>query len=166
MNFVRAQSAGRLGAALLVSAAALALCGCAQSMSEFAQAAAPGAPKTGQLMMEPAALPSVGDGVARPAVLVEETTVPAPKKAVGGAPPLPEPDPTTAYAQPSSNGGNYPNMNVVPEQPKGKLLTPEEKAKVIAELEALAKAQNAKKPANCTRESAGRLKGATAGAGC
>ncbi|CAN5207768.1 hypothetical protein BH10PSE9_BH10PSE9_17360 [soil metagenome] len=174
MEIVRTWLARNLLCAVLFGGMALALGGCAQSMSEFAQSAAPGAPKTGQLMMEPTSTPTIGNGVARPAVLVEETTVPAPKRATGGAPPLPEPTATTAYSQPSSAGGNYPNMNVVPDQPKGKLLTTEEKAKIIAELEALARRQGAavpkaKKPANCATENAkpaDRIKGETAGAEC
>lgn len=40
-------------------------------------------------------------------------------------------------------GGAYPNINVVPPEPKSKLLTPDETAKVIAELEALAQSQGA-----------------------
>jgi hypothetical protein len=174
MSTVRTSPARKTLCALLFGGMALALGGCAQSMSEFAQAAAPGAPKTGQLMMEPTSTPTIGNGVARPAVLVEESTSPVPPRAAGGAPPLPEPSATTAYSQPSSAGGNYPNMNVVPDQPKGKLLTAEEKAKVIAELEALARRQGpavakAKKPADCATENvkpADRIKGETAGAEC
>ena len=175
MNRARTSPARQTLCALLFGGVALALGGCAQSMSEFSQAAAPGAPRTGQLMMEPTSTgPTIGNGVTRPAVLVEETTVPAPARAAGGAPPLPEPNPTTAYSQPSSGGGSYPNMNALPDQPKGKLLTAEEKAKVIAELEALAKRQGAavpkpKQPAKCATENvkpADRIKGETAGAEC
>ena len=159
--------------------ACLALGGCAQSMSEFAQAAAPGSSQSGPLMLEPqtaSAGPTIGNGVARPAVLVEETTVPAPKKTAtnGSAPPLPPADATaTAYsAAPATDA--YPNINLVPDQPKGKLLSPEEKARVIAELEALAKGQVAgaaknKNSAKCATENvkpADRLKGETGSGEC
>ena len=96
------------------------------------------------------------------------------KSATTGAPPLPMPDPTpTATSVPLTDDA-YPNINKVPEQPKGKLLSPEEKAKVIAELEALAKGQearaaNSKKTAKCATDivkPADRLKGETAGAEC
>jgi hypothetical protein len=171
---VRTKGGARALAAFLVAGMALALGGCAQSMSEFAQAAAPGSSQTGPLMLDPQATSTttIGSGVARPAVLVEETTVPVQRQgqAAASAPPLPVPTETSASATPDG----YPNINQVPQQPKGKLLTPEEKAKVIAELEALAKAQNAgaaksQKSTKCATETvkpADRLKGETAGGEC
>jgi hypothetical protein len=62
--------------------------------------------------------------------LVEEETVPAAEKS-----------PAAMAAETVIPPTGYPNFNVLPNQPKGKLLTPEEKAKVIAELEGLAKSQ-------------------------
>ena len=58
------------------------------------------------------------------------------------APPPPQP---TALAATGSTrpAGGYPNFAIPPGQPTGKLLSPEEKAKVITELEALAKGQGA-----------------------
>jgi hypothetical protein len=83
--------------------------------------------------------------VARPAVMVEERTVPVSTPKAGApqnlAPPMraasAEPEPLP----PASRG--TPNLAAPAEQPKSKLLTPDEKAKVIAELEALAKSQSA-----------------------
>ena len=49
--------------------------------------------------------------------------------------------PATPPAAATASG--FPNLNQVPTDQKAKLLTPEEKAKVIAELEALAKGQEA-----------------------
>lgn len=64
------------------------------------------------------------------AVLVEDAPASAPaQKPVA-----------TASTQPI---GAHPNLNVPPGEPAAKLLSPEEKARVIAELEALAKSQGA-----------------------
>ncbi len=85
---------------------------------------------------------AVGETTAemKPAVMVERDSKPSdPMPVAAGAqpPPLPvEPaTPTVAASEPSK-------------EPKSKLLTPEEKAQVIAELEALAKSQEAGRPAD------------------
>jgi hypothetical protein len=44
---------------------------------------------------------------------------------------------------PNTTASDFPNINQVPAGPKSKLLTPDQKAKVIADLEALAKSQEA-----------------------
>ena len=115
-------------AAALVGAAAIALSGCAYTMGEFAQserqpAPAADAAQTGAIPIKPATY--VVDTTATPPANVPLAVAPA--SAVGVA--------TTEAA--------YPNINAVPLPPKSKLLTPEEKAKVIAELEAMAKSQEA-----------------------
>ncbi|HZP20311.1 MAG TPA: hypothetical protein VFB16_08885 [Bauldia sp.] len=68
----------------------------------------------------------------------------------------PAPAATTTPAAPSKDA--FPNINAAPVEPAGKLLSPEERAKMIAELEALRKRQRgtlapdgapAKLPAKC-----------------
>jgi hypothetical protein len=154
----------------------LAASGCAQSMSEFAR-------NDSSARTVATAYPAPGDpqvaGVARPAVMVEETTVPAPTSRttrtmapMAIAPATAEP---ASAEQPGQ--GIAPaavNLNRVPEQPKSKLLTPDEKAQVIAELEALAKKQSAtlgksKKSTTCAGENldpAARVASATGDGGC
>jgi hypothetical protein len=117
-------------AAALVGAAAIALSGCAYTMGEFAQSERQPAPvadaaQTGAIPIKPATY--VVDTTATPPANVPVPRVVAPAAPAGVA--------TTEAA--------YPNINAVPLPPKSKLLTPEEKAKVIAELEALAKGQEA-----------------------
>ncbi len=114
-------------------------------MSEFA--------RTGTTASnEPVAL-TPGDpqgvaGVARPAVLVEETTVPASSsRAVRASAPMAIAPPQGQIAEAEATDQAIEpaavNLNEVPAQPKSKLLSPAEKARVIAELEALAKRQSA-----------------------
>jgi hypothetical protein len=102
-------------AAALVATALLALSGCGYSMSEFAQKPVGSTAASA----EPGALP------VKPATYVVDS-----------------PATPTASGAPASAGG-FPNLNQVPTDQKAKLLTPEEKAKVIADLEALAKNQEA-----------------------
>jgi hypothetical protein len=95
--------------------------GCAYSLSEFASPL----DRTAQT----ASLPATADGAAMPlkeAVLVQDEPAAPPTK-------------PTALVAPDT----YPNLNVPPGQPTAKLLSPEEKAKTIAELEALAHSQGA-----------------------
>jgi hypothetical protein len=66
----------------------------------------------------------------KPAALVEEDAAPVAEKT-----------PAAMAADTVVPPTGYPNLNAIPAQPKGKLLTPEEKQKVIAELESLAKSQ-------------------------
>jgi hypothetical protein len=115
-------------AAALVGAAAIALSGCAYTMGEFAQserqpAPAADAAQTGAIPIKPATY------------VVDTTATPPANVPLAVAPAAPAGVATTEAA--------YPNINAVPLPPKSKLLTPEEKANVIAELEALAKGQEA-----------------------
>ena len=110
----------------------LAVSGCAYSLSEFA-----GAPKQQPAVLtgvtpEDAAMPAIP---LKPAALVEEGPAATP------------PASSEPRAAATDAPGSYPNINAVPDQPKSKLLSPEEKARVIVELEALAKAQG---PATAT----------------
>jgi hypothetical protein len=115
-------------AAALVGAAAIALSGCAYTMGEFAQSERQPPPvadaaQTGAIPIKPATY------------VVDTTATPPANVPLAVAPAAPAGFATTEAA--------YPNINAVPLPPKSKLLTPEEKAKVIAELEALAKGQEA-----------------------
>ena len=115
-------------AAALVGAAAIALSGCAYTMGEFAQSERQPAPvadaaQTGAIPIKPATY------------VVDTTATPPANVPLAVAPAAPAGVATTEAA--------YPNINAVPLPPKSKLLTPEEKARVIAELEALAKGQEA-----------------------
>lgn len=124
-----AESYARQGfAAALVIGVAIGLSGCAMGMSEFSRTAAKAddtAPVMKEAVLEDPALQI------KPAALVEEDPVaPAEKTPAAVA--------AETVVPPT---GAYPNFNTLPVQPKGKLLTPEEKAKVIAELEGLARSQ-------------------------
>ena len=118
-------------AAALIGAWALALSGCAYTMGEFAQTErqpassvpASDTVQTGAIPVKPATY-----------VIDSTTTPPADVPAVAT---------TAAPAAVATTKVAFPNMNQVPPTPKSKLLTPEEKAKVIAELEAMAKSQEA-----------------------
>ncbi|HVY20059.1 MAG TPA: hypothetical protein VHA70_08245 [Bauldia sp.] len=107
----------------LVLAAAIALSGCALGMSEFAQ-------KSSEKPLVKEAVLQDDSLAVKPAALVEEEPAPVVEKS-----------PAAMAAETVIPPTGYPNLNVVPQQPKGKLLSPEEKAKVIAELEGLAKSQ-------------------------
>ena len=136
---------------LAVIGLGLAASGCAQSMSEFAQTPPP-ATMTPAVYSDVGPLPQVGGAPATvasvppaasgaPIALVPQTHTAA-RTADADLPPLPPP--------PSGNT----DLKRPPQQPDGKLLTPDEKARVIAELEALAKSQTArqgkaKKAADC-----------------
>lgn len=157
-------------AATAIVGLGLAVSGCAQTMSEFAggETTASTAP-TALTPGDPAAV-----ATARPAVLVDETTEPTSKNSATTTPMAIAPP--TAYAeepgQPVSSAAV--NLNQVPEQPKAKLLSPDEKARVIAELEALAKKQSAafgkgKKSTECADQNidpAKRVASATGDGGC
>jgi hypothetical protein len=160
----------------------LAASGCAQSMSEFARSDASAATTA-------TAYPSADDpktvaSMARPAVLVDETTEPvptarsaqttAPMAIVPATADLASTEQPAAAEPDRANAAAAVNLNQLPAQPSSKLLTPEEKARVIAELEALAKKQSAtlgrtKKSADCAADSidpAARLASATGDGGC
>jgi hypothetical protein len=107
------------GPALAVGALCFVVSGCAYSMSEFAQERQP-PPTTAAV-----APPAIEEPVAlAPVALMDDG---APQVAATGT--LPPPAPAST-------------------QPNSKLLTPEEMAKVIAELEALAKNQKVTAPRN------------------
>ncbi len=161
-------------AAIAVVGLGLAASACTQSMSDF-NTAFPAA--TTPVALSPDD-PQTTASVTRPAVLVDETTVPMPPRGTVQttapmeiAPPAAE---VATAAQPDQ--GIAPaavNLNQVPAQPKTKLLTPDEKAKVIAELEALAKKQSAaldrSKSTKCATDSldpAQRVASATGDGGC
>lgn len=166
----------RLTAVAAIVGLGLAASGCAQSIGGFADIGP-------QASTKPVALspsdPQTVAGIARPAVMVDESTVPIPPKGTVRttapmeiAPPAAE----IAKAEPADQGiaPAAVNLNEVPEQPKTKLLTPAEKAKVIAELEALAKKQSAqlsrsKKSTACAADKvnpAERVASATGDGGC
>ena len=110
-------------AAILVVGMAIATSGCAYTMGGFDRPTA-------------AATPASVDGAAtgalpiKPATYVVDTTDAPPARAAAA--------PATG-----ATAGSYPNINQVPQEPKSNLLSPEEKAKVIADLEALARSQEA-----------------------
>ncbi len=156
----------------------LAASACTRTMSDFdtggagAFPAAAAAPVT----LAPSDPQAVG-GVARPAVLVDETTVPASSRTAPTTAPMtiaPQVGDAVTPAQPDRGIASAAvNLNEVPEQPKTKLLTPEEKAKVIAELERMAKKQGAaldkSKSTNCAADNldpAQRVASATGDGGC
>ena len=105
----------------LVAGIAVTTSGCAYTMGDFGERG-------------PAATPAATDATSampmKPATYVVDTT---------GAPQGALPRAVSAEPLPAS----YPNLGAAPHEPKSKLLTPEEKAKVIADLEALAKSQEA-----------------------
>jgi len=115
-------------AAAALVAAGLVLSGCAYTMGEFSRTAQTPAqgPVVKEAVLEDGAVPL------KPAALVEVEPLPSAVVAPAGA--------ATATVLHQSG---YPNLNVVPPPSKSKLLTPEEKAKVIAELEGLARKQGA-----------------------
>jgi hypothetical protein len=112
-------------AAALVAAMALGLSGCGLGMSEFSRTA-----RTAETQPVKEAVLEEGAIPVTPSALVEEDPVPAIEKT-----------PAAAAADAVVPPTTYPNLNALPGQPKGKLLSPEEKAKVIAELESLARSQ-------------------------
>ena len=115
-------------AAALIVGMGLALAGCAYTMGELAQAKRPAAKS---VMLTEAVLDD-GAVSAKPVALLEED-VPARK----------ERTPAAVAAETVIPPTGYPNINAVPPPHKSKLLTPEQKAKVIADLESLAKRQGA-----------------------
>lgn len=116
-------------AAALIASAGLALSGCAYTMGELAQTAKKLAEKP--VMLTEAVL---DDGAAsvRPVALLEEE-VAAPRQRT----------PAAVAAETVIPPTGYPNINAVRPTSKSKLLTPEQKAKVIADLEGLARRQGA-----------------------
>jgi hypothetical protein len=115
-------------AVALIVGAGLALSGCAFTMGELAQAKRPAAKP---VMLTEAVLDD-GAASAKPVALLEED-VPAHK----------ERTPAAVAAETVVPPTSYPNINAVLPPHKSKLLTPEQKARVIADLESLARKQGA-----------------------
>jgi hypothetical protein len=154
------RSGRSLIAAAVVVAAAAATSGCAYTMSDFDRGASANA--------TPADVTTTGALPMKPATYVVDSTD-APQAATATPPVSPAPA-TTA---------SYPNLNQIPAEPKSQLLSPDQKAKVISELEALAKSQEAavdkvRKDAASACEAAvknalnpeAKLKSEAAGQGC
>ena len=165
----------RLTAAAAIIGLGLAAAGCAQSIGGFADLGPEASARPVALApAEPQAMATV----ARPAVLVNETTVPTPQRSTRATAPMeivpPKAEVATAVEPDTGIAPSAVNLNQVPEQPKSKLLSPAEKAKVIAELEALAKKQSAtldkgKKSKACSAQDldpAQRVASATGDGGC
>ena len=119
-----------LSGALLIAGLGLGLSGCAYSMSEFAVGRDAQTQATGAPVVVTGAPVTASVAPVAPTALVEEEPVPTPRPAPAAA---------VVNAAPEA----YPNINAAPERPKADLLSAEEKARVIAELEALARAQGA-----------------------
>lgn len=151
----------------------LALAGCAQSMSQFAQGGLGPSAQSTSLMSD-----GTASATTQPAVLTEETTVPASRNGAAATAPMafaPRSPETTSVEQPATGiAASANNLNRVPEQPNSRLLSPTERAKAIAELEALAKKQSTElgkdqKSTDCTTKKvdpAQPVAGATVDAGC
>jgi len=134
-----------LGLALVV-AVGLASAGCVMSRGEFAQPAATPIVLTGAQPQDIVAAPAQ----AEPTVAVQQDSP------VEMSAPLA----LSAVAQGEPATAGYPAINAPPGQPKSKLLSPEEKARLIAELEALARSQEARAAASkaaCDDEAAQAL---------
>jgi hypothetical protein len=152
---------------------ALAAAGCAQSMSPFAMGGPGPSAESTSLTSEGA-----GSVTTQPAVLTEETTVPVSRNGTDSTAPMafsPRAPQATSAEQPETGiAASANNLNRVPEQPKSKLLSPAERAKVIAELEALAKKQSTElgkdqQSTDCSNQKvdpAQRVVGATGDGGC
>jgi hypothetical protein len=124
------KSVGRRGfSAIVLVGLALSLSSCAYGLGgEFAKQAQS---KPEDPALKEAALTEGGLPL-KPAALVEVEPTNADKVA-----------PAAAATASAVNPSGFPNLNEVPPPSKSKLLTDEEKAKVIADLEALAKKQGA-----------------------
>jgi hypothetical protein len=128
----------RLAGAALAAGIGLVASACALAPGEFAQTSPEPLVLTGAYVENPAGTPVE----AQPAVVV--AVEPQPDQ----PPPLPPPTaaeaavlapPVRLASAPAAAG--YPNISQPPAEPTGKLLSPEEKARVVAELEALAASQ-------------------------
>jgi hypothetical protein len=78
-------------------------------------------------------LPSNDPGPATPPVTASQPATPSVTASQPASPP----------ASPVTTADGYPNINLAPKQPQTKLLTPEERAKLIEELNALARRSGA-----------------------
>jgi hypothetical protein len=120
-----AESLARRGfGAAIVIVAALQLSGCAMGIGEFAKNSDRAA------LTKDVAVDDTTTASLKPAALVEEEPAAAAEKT-----------PAAVAVEAAVPPSGYPNLNAVPPTRTSKLLTPEEKAKVIAELEGLAQKQ-------------------------
>lgn len=132
------------GRGAAVAGLALTLGGCAYSLGDF------GLERPQQPEMSAAALPP--QPAPQPLQSAAQTTVPLQATALAD-----EPVTTGSIGGPSRTG-TFVTPGVPQDQPQSKLLSPEEKARVVAELEALAKGQKVGVPvaapaaANCADE--------------
>jgi len=154
----------------LVLGVALATSGCAYTMGDFSRGSTAAATPASDATM-------TGAPPVQPATYVVDTTD-KPYAAPATLTSLPQGGASASAAAPAATGA-FPNLNQVPEGPKSKLLTPEEKAKVMSDLEALAKSQEAavEKSRKASASACGnsvknsldpeaRLKSEAAGQGC
>jgi hypothetical protein len=133
-NTKKAQPAPEVSA--VATGAPVVLSGVAYTEGNLATPPAPNAPPTPP--------PATTDVVpAQPGTVPEPVvaSTPPPAPALITAPTVP-PDPVAPSPEvpqvPTTTADGFPNINVPPRQPGGQLLTPEERAKLIAELNALA----------------------------
>lgn len=114
----------------------------------------------------PAPAPAPVAAKATPAVPPDPAPVAATKPApTGGDEPLPisaPVDAAAAAAVPKTDEDGYPNINAPPDQPVGTLLPPEERKRIIDELNAMRDKQNATKPAKPAAPAASADHGAAA----
>lgn len=128
--------------AVAATNAPVVLSGAAYTDGNLATPPAPNAPASPPASSDIVPIPPGG----APAPDVASTPVPPPAPALFAAPvipPTPEtpPSETPPLEMPpvaATTADGFPNINVAPKQPGGQLLTPEERAKLIAELNALA----------------------------
>ena len=142
-----------MGSALLVAGLALGGAGCSQTTSQTVAEPVVGAPlvlnSAPGSPIAPAPVAPVATTASPPGTVAATALAPepVPAKPVAAAAPAPaakplplataasEPMPTTA-PDPAAEG-TFPNINAPPTQPGGTLLPAEERARIIAELEAL-----------------------------
>lgn len=163
---VRGRRLRRIAALALVAGVGLASSGCVMSRGEFAQPASEPVVLTGGQPQDIVGTPAD----AKPAVAAQQEPQSAPPLALSATGQAEPPTPPVAPATLAAADGNAP-----PAEPNSKLLSPEEKTRVIAELEALAKSQGARAAADkarCEEEAAKaldpeqRLRRDLAGGGC
>lgn len=96
---------------------------------------------------EPAA--TVPTPVTKVAVMPKPVPAPPPPPVASadGTEPFPETAPSAAAPVPATTADGYPNINIPPAQPTGTLLPPDERKRIISELEALRAKQGGPAPA-------------------
>ena len=160
------RGASRLGGALLIAGLALGGAGCSQTTSQaVSQPVVVGGPlvlnSAPGSTIAPAPVAPVATTASPPGTVAATALAPAPApvaaKPVAAAAPVPaaaKPLPVAAAAPAPAEAmpttapdpaaeGSFPNINAPPTQPGGTLLPAEERARIIAELEALKARQDA-----------------------